>query len=76
MRQCLPETHGQEGIFQKGDKVNQSDYLVEAAEALDAPGEIWLFRDRILYDPATREWYFSGSPVKGLKLSEKPGIGS
>lgn len=48
-------------MFQKGDIVNNADYLGEAAEALDAPGEIWLFRNKIFYDPARREWGFTGS---------------
>ena len=46
MRQCLQRL-GLRRLFSKGDIVNHSDYLVEAAEALDAPGEIWLFRDKI-----------------------------
>ena len=52
----------------KGDIVNQIDYVVEAAEALDAPGEIWLFRHKILFDPARREWRLTGSGFTGLKF--------
>jgi len=48
--------------------MNHTDYMVEAAEALDAPGEIWLFRDKIFYDPASREWCFIGSHLKGWKF--------
>jgi hypothetical protein len=48
--------------------VNHSDYLVEAAEALEAPGEMWLFRDKISYDPASREWRLTGSGFTGLKF--------
>jgi hypothetical protein len=55
-------------MVRRGDMMNRRDYLVEAAEALEAPGEIWLFRDKILYDPASREWCFSGAQVKGLKF--------
>jgi hypothetical protein len=48
--------------------VSQADYVVEAAEVLAAPGEIWLFRDKIFFDPASREWRFNGVPLKGLKF--------
>ncbi len=48
--------------------MNHSDYVGEAAEALEAPGEIWLFRDKILFDPANREWRFINSQVKGLQF--------
>ncbi len=49
--------------------MNQIDYVVEAAEALDAPGEIWLFRHKILFDTASREWRLSGPGSTGLKLA-------
>ncbi len=52
----------------KGEIMDPTDYVVEAAEALDAPGEIWLFRDKIFYNSASREWCFTGSPLKGLKF--------
>jgi hypothetical protein len=48
--------------------MSNSDYVGEAAEALDAPGEIWLFRNHIFYDPANQEWRFSGSDLQGLKF--------
>lgn len=48
--------------------MNDKDYVVEAAEALDAPGEIWLFRHDFLYDHANQEWRFSGSDFRGLKF--------
>jgi len=48
--------------------VNHTDQVVEEAEALDAPGEIWLFRHKILYDPASRKWLFSGSGLPVLKF--------
>jgi hypothetical protein len=48
--------------------VNNADYLAEAAEALDAPGEIWLFRHNILLDPASREWRLAGSGFTELKF--------
>ncbi|MFZ0051710.1 MAG: hypothetical protein WAK96_08020 [Desulfobaccales bacterium] len=48
--------------------MNHTDYVVEAAEALDAPGEIWLFRDKIFYDPASRERCFIGPHLKGWKF--------
>jgi len=40
----------------------------EAAEALEAPGEIWLFRDDFLSDQASQEWRFGGSNFQGLKF--------
>ena len=48
--------------------MNNKDYVVEAAEALDAPGEIWLFRNKIWYDSASRKWLFNGSCLPGLKF--------
>ena len=54
--------------FLQGDIVNHLDYVIEAAEALDAPGEIWLFRHKILFDPASREWRFTGSGFTGLRF--------
>jgi hypothetical protein len=48
--------------------VSHSEYVVEAAEALDAPGEIWLFRDKIFYDSTSRQWCFIGSYLKGLNF--------
>jgi hypothetical protein len=51
-----------------GGIVGNADYVGEAAEALAAPGEIWLFRDDFRYDPASREWRFKGSDFPGLKL--------
>jgi len=42
--------------------------VVEAAEALAAPVEIWLCRDKIFYDPASREWCFIASHLKGRKF--------
>ncbi len=47
--------------------MNNADYLAEAAEALDAPGEIWLFRHKILFDPASQEWRLVGSGFTELK---------
>ena len=44
------------------------DYGGEAAEALDAPGEIWLFRHDFLLDQASQEWRFGGSDLPGLKF--------
>jgi hypothetical protein len=58
-----------EGIsWQKGESMD-TDYLGEAAEALEAPGEIWLFRNRIYYDRDSREWRCSGSDCQGLKFA-------
>ena len=54
--------------FLQGDIVHHLDYVIEAAEALDAPGEIWLFRHKICFDPASREWRFTGSGFTGLKF--------
>jgi hypothetical protein len=54
--------------FQKGDIVNHIDYVVEAAEALDAPGEIWLFRHKILFDSASREWRLTSPGSTELKI--------
>ncbi len=48
--------------------MNQTDYVVEAAEALDAPGEIWLFRHKIVFDRASREWRFTGSGFTPLRF--------
>ena len=48
--------------------MNQTEYVVEAAEALEAPGEIWLFRNKIFYDPARREWCFTVSRFMGLSI--------
>ncbi len=49
--------------------MSHQDYLVEAAEALEAPGEIWLYRQEIFYDPASQEWRFSGADFPGLKFA-------
>ncbi len=49
--------------------MNQIDYVGEAAEALDAPGEIWLFRHKIFFDPASQEWRLAGSGFTGLKFA-------
>jgi len=54
--------------LQKRDTVTHRDYVAEAAETLDAPGEIWLFRDKIFYDPANREWRCIGSYLKELRF--------
>lgn len=43
------------------------DYVMEAAEELDAPVELWLFRDQFQYDPADQEWCFNGACGKGPK---------
>ncbi len=48
--------------------MSNTDYVVEAAEALEAPGEIWLFRHDFLYDFASQEWRFSGSDFRGLQF--------
>lgn len=48
--------------------MSNKDYMVEAAEALEAPGEIWLFRHEIIYDSALQEWRFIGSDFPGLKF--------
>jgi len=44
------------------------DYVAEAAEALDAPGEMWLFRHKISYDPVSRRWRLTGSGLTELKF--------
>jgi hypothetical protein len=49
--------------------VGNSDYVGEAAEALEAPGEIWLFRHDFFYDHASREWRFKGADFPGLKFA-------
>jgi hypothetical protein len=49
--------------------VDNSDYVGEAAEALAAPAEIWLFRDDFFYDQVSREWRFQGSDFPGLRLA-------
>ncbi len=46
--------------------MSNTDYVLEAAEALEAPGEIWLFRHDFFYDQALQEWSFSGSDFQGL----------
>ncbi|MHB8066570.1 MAG: hypothetical protein ACYDIC_01575 [Desulfobaccales bacterium] len=48
--------------------MSNADYVSEAAEALEAPGEIWLFRYDFSYDHGSREWCFSGSGFQGLKF--------
>jgi hypothetical protein len=48
--------------------MDNKDYIFEAAEALDAPGEIWLFKADFLYDHASQEWRFTGSDLPGLKF--------
>ncbi len=48
--------------------MSNTDYVVEAAEALEAPGEIWLFRHDFSYDHASREWRFIGSDFQGMKF--------
>jgi hypothetical protein len=48
--------------------VENLDYVSEAAEALEAPGEIWLFRHDIGYDRHAQEWRFNGSNFHGLKF--------
>ena len=63
----LPRS-GKENALPKGGAVSNSDYVVEAAEALDAPGEIWLFRHKISYDPVSRRWHLTGSGSTGLKF--------
>ena len=37
--------------------MDRLDYVIEAAEALNAPGEIWLFSHKILFDPASKLGY-------------------
>lgn len=44
-----------------------SDYLSEAVNALNAPAELWLFRDKFDFDCAGQEWCFRGSCFKGPK---------
>jgi hypothetical protein len=36
------------------------DYVIEAANELRAPVELWLFRNHFAYDPASQEWCFHG----------------
>lgn len=48
--------------------MENTGYVVEAAEALGAPGEIWLFQHDFLYDHARHEWRFSPTDLKGLKF--------
>jgi len=48
-----------------------ADYVVEAADELEAPVELWLLRNRFNFDPASQEWCFHGPCAKGPKnLSE------
>lgn len=48
-----------------------ADYVVEAANELEAPVELWLLRNRFNFDPASQEWGLRGSCAKGPKnLSE------
>ncbi len=48
--------------------MNRIDYVTEAAEALAAPGEIWLFRHKILFDPTSREWRLAGPGSPELRF--------
>jgi hypothetical protein len=43
------------------------DYVVEAATALRAPAEVWLFRNKFNYDWSCQEWSFEGPLSKGPK---------
>lgn len=43
------------------------DYVIEAANELKAPVELWLFRNHFAYDPANQEWCFHGPCAKGPK---------
>ncbi len=49
--------------------MTNKDYVGEAAEALDVPGEIWLFRNNYSYDHACREWRFCSTDFQGLKFA-------
>ncbi len=44
-----------------------TDYFIEAVIELDAPVDLWLFRNNFIYDPANQEWCFQGASSKGPK---------
>ncbi len=44
-----------------------TDYFIEAAIELDAPVDLWLFRNNFTYDQANQEWRFQGACSKGPK---------
>jgi hypothetical protein len=43
------------------------NYVIEAAAALAAPPEVWLFRHNLNYDWSGQEWRFEGPYAKGPK---------
>jgi hypothetical protein len=45
------------------------NYVFEAATALAAPAEVWLFRHNFNYDWHGQEWRFEGACAKGPKAS-------
>ena len=42
-----------------------TDYVFEAAAALRAPVEVWLFRNNFTYDWSCQEWGFAGPCSRG-----------
>jgi hypothetical protein len=44
-----------------------TEYVIEAAHELKAPVELWLLRDKFVFDPESQEWCFRGPCSKGPK---------
>ena len=50
-----------------------ADYVFEAAAALKAPVEVWVFRNNFNYDWSCQEWGFEGPASKGPKTLAEMG---
>jgi hypothetical protein len=44
-----------------------TDYVIEAAQELRAPVDLWSFRNHFAYDAASQEWCFRGACSKWPK---------